>query len=62
MRDAVRKGTLDAAPRESLNQRARDAGVIDAAAYERLDAVETAQDDAIQVDVFDPERYAELKG
>jgi alkylation response protein AidB-like acyl-CoA dehydrogenase len=62
VRDAVRNGTLDAAPRESLNQRARDAGVIDAAAYERLAAAETAQDEAIQVDVFDPERYAELKG
>jgi acyl-CoA dehydrogenase len=62
VRDAVRNGALDAAPRETLNQRARDAGVIDALGYERLAAAETAQDEAIQVDVFDPESYAELKG
>ena len=60
--DAVRAGRLGRSPEETLAERAREAGVIDDAGRDRLAAAETARDEAIQVDAFDPESYRALKG
>ncbi len=62
VRDAVRDGTLDSWPADTLPARARDKGVITEAEFALLDTAEAARDDAIQVDVFDPETYRGLKG
>ena len=62
VRDAVRAGALDREPRDTLFERAAAQGVIDAAGRQRLEAAEAARDDVIQVDQFDPETYAGLKG
>ena len=60
--DAVRAGTLDREPRDTLIDRAAAQGIIDGEELKRLEAAEAARDDVIQVDSFDPETYAGLKG
>ncbi|MCH7550458.1 MAG: DUF1974 domain-containing protein, partial [Proteobacteria bacterium] len=60
--DAVRAATLDREPRDTLVARAAAQGVINGEERKRLEAVEAARDDVIQVDSFDPETYAGLKG
>ncbi len=60
--DAVRAGTLDREPRDTMIGRAAAEGVINGDELQRLEAAEAARDDVIQVDSFDPETYAELKG
>ncbi|MCH7865575.1 MAG: DUF1974 domain-containing protein, partial [Proteobacteria bacterium] len=60
--DAVRAGALDREPRDTLIARAAAQGVIDGEELKRLEAAEAARDDVIQVDQFDPETYAGLKG
>jgi acyl-CoA dehydrogenase len=62
VRDAVRGDALDAKPRETLFERAAAQGIINAEERANLDAAEAARDDVIQVDHFDPETYAGLKG
>ncbi len=60
--DEVRAATLDREPRDTLIARAAAQGVINGEERKRLEAVEAARDDVIQVDSFDPETYAGLKG
>jgi len=60
--DAVRAGTLEREPRDTLIDRAAAQGVINGEERNRLDAAEAARDDVIQVDSFDPETYTGLKG
>ena len=60
--DAVRSGTLDREPLDTLIDRAAAQGVINAEEQNRLEAAEAARDDVIQVDQFDAETYAGLKG
>jgi acyl-CoA dehydrogenase len=62
VRDAVRAGTLDRDPSDTLYQRASAQGIINEDEQKRLEAAEAARDDVIQVDHFDPETYAGLKG
>jgi acyl-CoA dehydrogenase len=60
--DAVRAGTLDREPRDNLIDRAAAQGIINGEGLKRLEAAEAARGDVIQVDSFDPETYAGLKG
>ena len=60
--DAVRAGTLEREPPDTLIARASAQGVIDGDELKRLEAAETARDDVIQVDQFDPETYAGIRG
>ncbi len=60
--DAVRAGTLEREPRDTMIERAGAQGIIDAEERERLEAAEAARDDVIQVDQFDPETYAGTRG
>ncbi len=62
IRAALRAGTLERAPKDTLVERARAAGVIDAEAEARIEAAEADRDAVIQVDSFAAERYATLKG
>ncbi len=62
VKDAVRAGTLDREPLDTLIDRAADQGVLNEEEQKRLQAAEAARDDVIQVDHFDPKTYAELKG
>jgi acyl-CoA dehydrogenase len=60
--DAVRAATLDREPRDTLIARAAAQEIINGEERKRLEAVEAAGNDVIQVDSFDPETYAGLKG
>ena len=60
--DAVRAATLDREPRDTLIARAAAQKIINGEERKRLEAVEAAGNDVIQVDSFDPETYAGLKG
>ena len=62
VRAAVRAGTLKREPLDTLFERACVQGVINEEEQNRLAAAEAARDDVIQVDHFDPEIYAGLKG
>ena len=62
VKDAVRAGALDKEPLATLVERAVVQGVIKADEYERLQAAEAARDDVIQVDQFDPETHAGIRG
>ena len=62
VRDAVKAEKLEPAPESTLGERALAAGIIDAQERTRLEAAEEARDAVIQVDAFDPETYAGLKG
>jgi acyl-CoA dehydrogenase len=60
LRDAVRAGTLDRAPGYMLDELGRDAGVISAAEYQWLQEAESARNEVIAVDAFDPETFKTL--
>jgi acyl-CoA dehydrogenase len=62
VRDAVRAGTLDKEPLDTLIERAGAQGVINADERISLQAAEAARDDVIQVNQFDPETYAGIRG
>jgi len=62
VRDAVRAGKLEPQPEKTLAERAAAAGIVSAEDGKRLIAAEAARDDVIQVDSFDPETYAGLRG
>ena len=62
VKDAVRAGALDKEPLATLIERAVVQKVIKADEYERLQAAEAARDDVIQVDQFDPETHAGIRG
>jgi len=62
VRDALRDGTLDHEPLDTLFERASAQGIINEDEQKRLEAAEAARDDVIQVDHFDPETYTGLKG
>jgi hypothetical protein len=62
VKDAVRAGALDKEPLATLIERAGAQGVINSDECERLQAAEAARDDVIQVDRFDPETYAGIRG
>ena len=51
-----------AEPQDILIERAGAQGVISADERKRLQAAEAARDDVIQVDQFDPETYAGIRG
>ena len=59
---AVRKGGLEKTPAATLNRRALEAGVIGADELELIEKAQAATSDVIQVDVFDQDVYAGLKG
>ena len=59
---ALRKGKLEPDPKDTLIDRAVSLNIIDDEAGTRLHAAETARSAIIQVDAFDPETYADLKG
>jgi acyl-CoA dehydrogenase len=60
IRDAVRAGRLDRAPREALVDVAFKEGIITDQDRERVRVADEARDEAIQVDAFDPETYRSL--
>ena len=62
VRKALRKGKLEPDPKDTLIDRAVSLNIIDDEAGTRLHAAETARSAIIQVDAFDPETYADLKG
>ncbi len=62
IRDAVRTGALADVPREGLVEAAVANGIISEQESTRLREADEARDEAIQVDVFDPETYRNLKG
>lgn len=61
IRQAVRDGRLDRAPGDDLADRALDAGVITPQQREWLHDADDARWEAIQVDAFSPEEYAEMR-
>jgi acyl-CoA dehydrogenase len=61
LRDAVRAGLLDRAPGDVLAEQAVLAGIISAEERARLSEANEARDEAIQVDVFAPEVYKNLR-
>ncbi len=62
IRDAARTGALVDVPREELVAAALAKGVISESEGNLLNQADQARDEAIQVDVFDPETYRSLKG
>lgn len=62
IRDAVRSGKLAADPADTLAERGVAQGIIDATERGRLVAADAARDRAVQVDAYDPEDYAGIKG
>jgi acyl-CoA dehydrogenase len=60
LRDAVRAGKLDHAPGYLLDELGVAGGVISGEEYERLNEARDARDEAIAVDVFDPDIYRHL--
>jgi acyl-CoA dehydrogenase len=61
IRDAVREGALDHAPGDLLADRALDAGIISEEERKRIHEADEARDEAIQVDAFTREEYADLR-
>jgi acyl-CoA dehydrogenase len=62
VRQAVRAGSLDRDPVESLPARAKQACLIDNEEFHLLTEAADARDAAIAVDVFEAEAYRDLKG
>ncbi len=60
--DAVRAGTLEREPRDTLIERAAAQGILNTEERISLQAAEVARDDVIQVDQFDPETYTGIRG
>lgn len=61
LRDAIRAGKLDRAAGSELGQHALAAGIITQAEFDALSEADEARDEAVQVDVFDPQAYRQLK-
>ncbi|GAB2588194.1 acyl-CoA dehydrogenase [Dyella jejuensis] len=61
LRDAVRAGRLERAPKDRLDELGLAAGVITQAEYEALAAAQAARDAVVQVDAFDAETYRQLR-
>ncbi len=62
VRTAIGQGKLDAAPDDTLIDRAVSLGIINDEEGRRLGEAETARDAVIQVDTFDLKTYMGLKG
>ena len=62
IRDAVRRGVLDADPEHTLAGRASVSGLITEVEHKALAEAAEAREDAIQVDSFDSETYRRLRG
>ena len=62
LRDAVRQGRLPGDPARDLYARAVKADVLTAQEQQQLAEADAARDDAIQVDSFDEEAFAALRG
>jgi acyl-CoA dehydrogenase len=61
LRDAVREGRLDRAPKNQLDELGLAAGIITQAEYDALAEAQAARDAVVQVDDFDPQIYRELR-
>ncbi|WP_114240667.1 acyl-CoA dehydrogenase [Dyella sp. C9] len=61
LRDAVRAGRLDRAPKDELDERALAAGIITREEYEALHDADAARDAVVQVDAFDADTYRQLR-
>ena len=61
LRDAVREGRLDRAPKDQLDELGLAAGIITQAEYHALAEAQAARDAVVQVDDFDPQTYRELR-
>jgi acyl-CoA dehydrogenase len=61
LRDAVREGRLDRAPKNQLDELGLAAGIITQAEYDALAEAQAARDAVVQVDDFDPLIYRELR-
>jgi acyl-CoA dehydrogenase len=61
LRDLVREGRIDRAPRTELDDLALAAGLISSEEYMRLDEAREARDEAVQVDAFDADAYRNLR-
>lgn len=62
IRDAIRAGQLDKAPGDILLDRALEAGIIDETERQTVLDADVVRDEVIQVDAFDPDAFAELRG
>jgi acyl-CoA dehydrogenase len=60
LRDAVREGRLERAPKDRLDALGLAAGIITQAEYDALAEAEAARDAVVQVDAFDAEAYRQL--
>jgi acyl-CoA dehydrogenase len=61
LRDAVRTGQLDRAPKDELDERALAAGIISAEEYAALHEANETRDAVVQVDAFDADTYRQLR-
>jgi acyl-CoA dehydrogenase len=61
LRDAMREGRLERAPKEQLDALGLAARIITQAEYDALAEAQAARDAVVQVDVFDPEAYRQLR-
>jgi acyl-CoA dehydrogenase len=61
LRDAVREGRLERAPKDQLDELGLEAGIITQAEYDALADAQAARDAVVQVDAFDPETYRQLR-
>ncbi|WP_243049923.1 acyl-CoA dehydrogenase [Dyella sp. RRB7] len=61
LRDAVRAGRLDRAPKDELDRRALAAGIITPEEYAALGEANEARDAVVQVDAFDADTYRQLR-
>ncbi len=61
LRDAVRAGRLERAPKDHLDELGLAAGVITQAEYDTLAEAQAARDAVVQVDAFDAQTYRQLR-
>ena len=61
LRDAVRAGRLERAPKDQLDELGLAAGVITQAEYDTLADAQAARDAVVEVDAFDAETYRQLR-
>ncbi|WP_199100817.1 acyl-CoA dehydrogenase [Dyella sp. ASV21] len=61
LRDAVRSGRLERGPRDELDVRALDAGILTREEYDALHEADAARDAVVQVDAFDADTYKQLR-
>jgi acyl-CoA dehydrogenase len=60
LRDAMRAGRLERAPKDRLDALGLAAGIITQEEYDALAEAEAARDAVVQVDAFDPHAYRQL--